>query len=291
MNIKSGKITSVNYKNELFKFHEIIVNYFPIYDLDIFIEKLYSLKIESKVTNLKDLLAKSNGGHSCVYYPEDNKIFLIKQDVKDYHIYHELFHLLSSYEENNIVYSGFSQCNNKEYTSIGNGINEGYTQFLKERYFGVDEKEINYYMLQKHIAKHLEIIVSQRKMESMYAEADLLGLISELKKYEDEEKIINFIYDVDYINENIKNKTEYNNINMILNKSLLFLINMYIKKQDLLLEKKLLNDNIYKKNIENFIESISYPLYYRGKNYKTISYDDIKNVLANFNLAPSEKTH
>lgn len=89
---------------------------------------------------------------------------------------------------------------------IGEGINQGYTSLLTERYFGNGENISNFHQYEKSVAEKLEIIIGQEKMENLYFTANLYGLIGELAKYEREEEILNFIQKVDFINEYLNSK-------------------------------------------------------------------------------------
>ena len=291
MNLDMNKLQKSNYSKVLLSFYRVITNKFPICNLNNLINQLNTLDISKNPSNIKEFIIKGVKDNPCGYYPEHNKILLINDRVSDYHLYHELFHMLSTYCVDNMVYSGFSQGNKKTYVSIGDGLNEGYTQLLKERYFSVDDKEIYFYMLQKHISKHLEIIIGRRTMEKLYSNADLNGLINNLEKFSNKDEILYFINNVDYINKNIKEEKLSNDINLKLKDSLMFLLNTYIVKQNLLLQKKLIDDKIYKTNIEKYLELLVYPQYYKGKEYIGLTYDDVEYILYSNNLTPSVSRH
>ena len=83
--------------------------------------------------------------------------------------------MASTIFQDGIIYSGLSEQN------IGIGLNEGYTELLAKRYF--DKSNNNGYIFETQIAKLLELIIGQEKMESYYFNANLYGLIEELRKY------------------------------------------------------------------------------------------------------------
>ena len=124
-------------------------------------------------------------------------------------LYHELFHLSSTVlvPEKGIHHSGFSQ---KYYTvksiflndNIGESLTEGYTALLSERYFG--KKAASKGMQRKfevYVADKVEKIIGQKKMENLYLNANLKGLLDELKKYSSEEEAMKFICSFDLISD------------------------------------------------------------------------------------------
>lgn len=287
MVLNTKRFESMKYGKELLSFYRVMMNRFPIIDKDDLISKLNDIDITSNPSNFKEILIKNFKNNPCGYYPEHNKILLINEkNINDYHIYHELFHMLSTTISKDIVYCGFSQNNRKTLLSIGNGLNEGYTQYLKEHYFGVDDNEKYYYMLEKHIAKHLEIIIGRRTMEKIYMSGSLYDLMLQLEKYSNEQYILNFINNVDYINKNIGKSELNNNVNLKLKESLMFLLDTYIAKQSLLYNKGLLNDKSYKNNVEKYLELLSMPLHYKGMDYQALNYNDVEFILYSNNLIP-----
>ena len=152
-------------------------------------------------------------------------------------LYHELFHIASTYfsEDQTLLFSGFSffDYNSTEMVRFGRGINEGFTQKLaneylpntKYKYFYIDEQEIVY---------KLEEIVGLKKLKTLYFNADLLGLINELKKYEKKDIIIEFIKDVDYVHDFFGGRIEYNiDVEKKLNKINSFLSNCINQKNNI----------------------------------------------------------
>ena len=108
-------------------------------------------------------------------------------------------------ESDGMIFCGFAQ-GYKGKKIIATGINEGYTQLLAERYFGESKDILKAYSCEKSIAEKLEMIVGKEKMQSLYLNANLYGLIQELKQYEDENTIMQFISDVDFLNMHLKRK-------------------------------------------------------------------------------------
>lgn len=117
-------------------------------------------------------------------------------------IYHELLHMSSNLVGNHVIFNGFSQSNPKSGEIFGFGIKEAYTCILDERYFGSYDKKNYYqgvYQISRDIVLILEELIGQDKMELLYSQADLVGLIKELSKYYGKSAAIDFINYVDKI--------------------------------------------------------------------------------------------
>lgn len=169
------------------------------------------------------------------YNPNNNTIKLSRKEYDDA-IYHELFHLASAYfnKEKKISFCGFSiTYNNGKY--IGNGINEGYTQLLTNRFF--DDK-IPCYILEQKCAYIIEAIVGKEKMMDLYLNANLSGLVNELSKYSSKEAAHNFIKNLDllsaYIDQNRLNKKSKDLLTDLLYDTNKFLIDAYSKKMTIM---------------------------------------------------------
>lgn len=148
----------------------------------------------------------------------------------DFTVTHELFHAASS---KNPFSSGFhhfilSNGHTGRQTQIGRWINEGYTELLNIRYFGCDYGRS--YIHEVFLMNKLEHIIGKEKMEQLYINSDLKGLINEINKYLDKKETMSFI----------KEKS--------LSKRLLYLQKMYINKCK---KEKLPIDNLFISQIEN----------------------------------------
>jgi hypothetical protein len=184
------------YNDSIKNFAQTIELQLPHVDSRVFLYNLKNLKILEK-----DNLKKNIFGHSAKilaqYYmsPNGSVISILKdENVID----HELLHMASTvciYDE---YYSGFYQKNMMHKIELGNGLNEGYTQLLTERYF-IKHKHYNSYYLCKGFAYNLEQIIGRESMEKMYFRSDLYNLIRSLEKYDGEKNIIKFIANVDFI--------------------------------------------------------------------------------------------
>ena len=108
----------------------------------------------------------ANGG----YRMFDNVILL--NTTNPYVVFHELFHMASSWAdiENDILYTGFDVYINNY--CMGEGINEGYTELMSNRYFN---KKAEGYPFNFEIAKKIEEIVGRERMEGLYLTSNIRG--------------------------------------------------------------------------------------------------------------------
>lgn len=114
---------------------------------------------------------------------------------------HELMHAASSHKYNGLYSIGFSQLNNKQ-GRIGDGINEGYTDLISQRYFCNNGKDVvmtTVYTYLKAVSEITELIIGKQKMLDLYFQGNLKGLIEELSKYQPESQVKQFILDLDTI--------------------------------------------------------------------------------------------
>lgn len=128
-------------------------------------------------------------------YDSINRTINLYNEVSTTTIYHELFHVSSSYydKQKEIIFSGFHHHSKKK--DIGRGLNEGYTELLTNRYFGNDND--SGYKNETHYAKLIEGLIGKEQMQSFYLKSDLDSLISELSKYNSVESVMQFIDDLD----------------------------------------------------------------------------------------------
>jgi len=153
-------------------------------------------------------------------------------------LYHELFHLASSKRNE----TGFMICDKKDCHNFG--LNEGYTDLLAQRYFN----EESFYNNEKNIAYLLEKIVTNKKMEELYYNADTDGLISELENYTSKNDIFAFMTNLDYISS--FNRSEQEILYPIFYDVYSFLIKAYYNKETNLFIKNLIDE-------KNFIYDLS----------------------------------
>lgn len=146
-----------------------------------------------------DPFVKKSGVKSGSYRASSNSI-VIRDARSKSTIFHELMHMASTVKTDDIAYVGFKQRMNGE--MIGQGINEGYTQYLTEKFFPeyISTTTISY-PIETHFAGLVEEIVTEDTMIDMFFRADLKDLIIELSKYSSIKEAGNFIRQMDVINK------------------------------------------------------------------------------------------
>lgn len=249
------------------KFKDVLENRFSKEELKFFYRNIKTLKIFKKFIYSNIFTNIITKGY---YNTRKNKIVLGINSDKDITIFHELFHLSSSYYEKNIIYSGFFQYNDMklENYSFGKGINEGYTSLMVERYFDNDYS----YLLEKRIMFLVEKIVGET-MENLYLNADLHGLIKELEKYESRENIYRFIQNMDIIvSRKIKNEAL---LKIIPDQIIGFLYSIYINKYK--------NKNLTKEEYQFCIDDLKYSLkdimmYFKANDYKVMTKKELDEI-------------
>lgn len=166
-----------------------------------FYERIESLRIEEKQSSTKSPY-KPEGR----YYSQKNKIEIYLENIKAKNkttmeqmkeevVTHELLHMATTYKKGPIILCGFHQRIGKKH-DLAYGLNEGYTELLNLRYFHHKNPSTSY-LYEQLIALGIEQIVGRKKMESLYFDANLNGLVSEMKKYAPEEEIITLLKDID----------------------------------------------------------------------------------------------
>lgn len=179
-------------------------------NLKLFYNNIGTLKIENKRI-IRKILSSIFTDTITIgqYYLDDNVVSIlplnnknilssyIKMTTKEYIgvLYHELLHMSSTIVEGKNIFSGFAQINNM---GIGISLNDAYTEILLHRLFNI-EKEYESFKYEVTITNLLEEIVTEKKMTNLYFNANLYGLIMELKKYNTKENIEKFLEDLDSI--------------------------------------------------------------------------------------------
>ena len=235
-------------------------------DLTIFYNNINSFKILFKDLKIDNYLFKktTKANYNC------NNTITINKDTDKTVIFHELFHLASTYMINGVFYSGFSQ--QALDVSIGNGLNEGYTQLLSERYFD-DYNPIKSYGYLVNIAKKVEQIIGEGKMKSLYYNISLTGLIDEFKKYAEVGEIIVFIKNLDYVCSLYKKLSKIDL--KIINKYICekykeindFLIKAYMVKKNLQFNENIISEDECNNDISSFVKSLPIRVHHRGGDY------------------------
>lgn len=208
--------TNIELDDELVREYEPIINKFidtistslPEDNLVNFHNNINSLFLIGKKNIIKKSIdrfienalgIKENFG--AYYHAMNNAVGVNPGANKDHiepYMMHELLHMSSTVRiESRAFSSGFYDID----VGIGKALNEGYTEHVRSRYF--PSKGTSYKFLTS-VASNVEELVGKEKMENLYFNANLRGLIDELSKYEYEENVIKFLQDMDYLN-GIKN--------------------------------------------------------------------------------------
>lgn len=186
----------------------------------------------------------------------------------------------SSFYRGEIGYSGFHQFSLKSgLFNLGEGINEGYTELLRHRYFITENDGFESYMYEIDTADKIEKITGKEKMESLYLNADLPGLIQELKQFSSEEAIIKFISDVDFIFKYLDEKKfklfEKGTITNQLKGINRFLIETYSRKLLLQYQQNSINYEQIITLLSKYNSSLISTLRIGKKDYEILSDDDL----------------
>lgn len=203
------------------------------------------------------------------YDQQRNKLYLEKDyDISSF--FHELFHLASTNFKKSKLGTGFSYyIGNK---SIGRALNEGYTEYLTQKYFKVENGE-TIYCAERKIAECIEKIVGVNDMKSLYLNSDLLGLFKALNKYYTNEELEQFLISTDailfYTETGNMSLYEYNKISELYNKNIYFLLKGYCQ----VLSKSEDKSNM-KNNIIDFINTLT-----SSAEYETINVDFDINII------------
>lgn len=275
--IDMEKLYSLKFKEQLKYFIKGMVTNFKEEDLQNFFNNINSLNIET----FKKKKKKFHNYYTIGTYDTDlNTVYITKENV-DISIYHELFHMASTkLSDDGVTRTGFHYEN--KYGNIGTGINEGYTSLLSKRYFEDTKYGYNYELV---IAEKLEEIIGKEKMESLYLNANLYGLINELKKYEDEKEIMKFIYNIDFITSIVGDRKRNSLGRKYLQDSIYsasnFLIKCFLKKRLNEFDKKEIPYEVLEGSIFNYIEELDLRFKIEKEKYSYINKDSVIDMLNN----------
>lgn len=285
--IDINKYVAEKYDEFIVKFVEVIINNFSEEDLTYFYNNIYDLKMKKKKIVFKNLLLDSlNSRIVGEYNHKKNEIVIDdKYESADIVIYHELFHMASTTYKYGIGYSGFRQMSLKPgVISLGTGLNEGYTELLTQRYFGPNSYIGAAYQYQVIMAEKIEQIIGKEKMQSLYLNSNLKGLIEELEQYVSEEEIMGFIANTDFLYNHMDDKkyllSEKNLIVNCLKNINRFVIICYSKmlQQQIIDGEIFLNDEILQK-LANYISSLPYNIEMCECKYEVMIEEDIPEIL------------
>lgn len=288
--INFDTLVSMKFGEEFLEFTNVILSKFYYANLTNFYNNLNEIKV-GKYDRKKG--KKPFSRVMLGYYDLKENIIKLDEDYASVIIFHELFHMASSVYLNGIYYAGFRQYSTDNYVSIGKGLNEGYTQLLTERYFGHNSDFGKVYEYEMLIAGKLEKIVGKYKMQELYLNADLYGLIKELKEYASYEDIINFIQCLDFMNSNLNdNKAKLFRTNLIIKNIKIinsFLVKTYLVKLKREVSREIINNDSMVIKLSQYIHSLLDDFHSVDFDYYKISRDgivsDINSILNLVNVS------
>lgn len=184
------------------KFQGILEQEFTECNLDAFYKNIKTLKIEQKDMGLYNKLKHLKGQYGASGYYSIGKNKIRTDDDNDWSyvestLFHELLHMATTRRNSKTYFCGFKIRN--KVASIGEGLNEGYTEFLTSCYF-TRQRSYSYNSLQ-HMSSMIEGIVGGKFMKNAFFSNDLNAVINELAKYSSREKVIEIILKMDKLNE------------------------------------------------------------------------------------------
>ena len=251
------------FRKDIIRFYNILSKNVKPENLTNFYENINKLTINK---NNKSSLSTKSFSCSGLYYPTINEITLAKPYNKTA-LFHELLHLSSSCVRNGIIYVGFNQTTNKK--DQGRGINEGYTEYLNEKFFKITSDASKIYKYLMGVSSQIEKIIGEEKMKDYYFSSDLMSLYFDLSDYIHNSEVDLLIKNTDYLYSSLRKKE-----NTIMQEDLI--VNAFRQVNDSLLKmyiNKLKSENdpdIYNK-VNEF--KLLLPLdYYSG--YKTYYIED-----------------
>ena len=160
-----------------------------------------------------DLFQKNFSKMKFKFYSRKNKstgiVIFLKKKCKIYDmesLFHELIHISTIRVSGSVEYCGFSVNDYYYGDSFAKGLNEGYTQLTKERYFGKDEAIV--YPFEVKYASIVESLIGKEKMEELFFKTNLKVLFEEMKIYTEPSDFRMFLNDLDYINSNFPPKDQ-----------------------------------------------------------------------------------
>lgn len=266
-------------------FLKVLLSNFKEEDIPLLFSNLNTLSV--KKYKLNDYIFLNNLG---AYYRSNVNIIVIRKNKLNV-IYHELFHMASSFynKENQMIFSGFEQ-NSLFKKGIGKALNEGYTQLLTERYFSEQIEKV--YNIEKSFAQIIEMIVGKEKMKSLYFKVDLPGLINELQNYCDNDEIIKLLNDIDTLGEysnngKLKNVNDTQTLIDSYKSAYLTLMKCYAYKFTLN-NNQLTNESMYK-SFESFARKLGDSLVINGKNVSVFIQEELARIFYNYCMEQKNK--
>lgn len=281
LEIDKERLLQQQFGDSIINFVTTITEKIPNVDLTLFYNNLATLTTSTKKTKFKNMVLKT--GVQGYYTPNINEVVLQEKNCL-LTIDHELFHMASTYyrENDDMVFSGFNQHGKIQ---IAEGINEGYTQLLTERYFGESKPLLQAYKYEKSMAEKLEMIVGQEKMQSLYLNANLQGLVQELNQYEEENVIMQFFADIDFLQKYLDDKhllpTQKGMIISKLKSANRFLLGCYTKKLKVDFDDEGIEQKEFKEKMTTFLQMLGMALKVGKRRFDFFDVEVISEIISN----------
>lgn len=257
-------------KDRIYYFANLVISNFSREDLSFFYNNFNDLKVS--------YFPNENKKRFGVYEVIDNEILVNREDMQGA-IFHELFHMATAFIDGEKIYIGFLQEDGD--FSFGNGINEGYTQLLTERYFGDLFSGNRTYPFEVNVVKNLEVLVGQREMESLFLRADLRGLIEKIQRYAPREETVKFISQMDFLCEVFSGELSVNREKILDGLVYVygFLLRIYVFKRVNQLNNGNITMNEFQNGLVKYIYSLGDTFVFGGVSYVYAEIDDIFDEL------------
>ena len=268
------------YVKQIALFIDTLSNSLPKENLVNFYENIEDLKPDKSEKFIKKVFSslvsgsiKDNSNFCAYYNSRSNSLDVnskIDNEFLDSCVLHELFHMSSRKKVNDEMYlCGFAI--SKTDGCFGRGISEGFTEYLRLRYFPSENFSYSYFIM---VVENLEKLIGKEKMEHLYFNANLDGFVNELEKYDSRDNILKFVLDVDQLLDDDLEENNSLEIDNRLESVNNFLVTCYLRKTMLEKDDKVVNSEVIEK-LNSFIEKIPYV----NRNNKNFVFVDIEKCL------------
>lgn len=270
-----------------------IFNVIPNNYLEILNSNLNTLKLVKKDVLKEEVINKD----SCSFYPalyyliENTIIYFDKEiyellgtnykEILKQVFNHEMLHLSTTIIENNTIYSGLAV------NDLGDYLNEGYTELINDLILNNNIVLTNY-EYEKRIAFLISNFLGSNNMNKIYFTADNEKMIMLLNEYSTYKNTNCFLKELDFINENKKNK-DINTHNKVISYHIditNYILDIHTNKLIELLNNNLISKDTAKDNLA-FLTAF---LFDNSKYISSIKEEDIRllkneiinNILNNY---------
>jgi hypothetical protein len=264
------------------------INRYPKYVKE-FVDIMNKYDLSTLYNNLKTINIKPTEGDrfhnpkAAAEYDVINNVILYAKEHHLTNIMHELLHVSTRRQnDDGETFVGFMQINRYGHV-IGEGLNEGYTSLMNERYFSKydtseDKVSQKVYSNTKYICEIIEVLLGKDVVEKYYMNADLYNLYLDIGFYSDRYSVTRFIRLVDILQRESETKS-IPNVPLILktySKIIYFLSECFLTKFKLMKNKGLLTSTEY-------IECIEYVKWLLDNNISYFKVIKSRKMSKNFN--------